>query len=66
MTTTEEYRVDTDTRTVIRTNQHGEEFDLNAHGEPCEDLGDLRELVRELRQQGAYTAETEAELLDEV
>ena len=48
------YATDTDT---------GETTDLNAQGEPCTSLADLRSFVRELRRAGAYGRDVEAALL---
>ena len=50
MTTT--YRLDPDALTVIAIDEHGIESDLNAEGEPCQSLEELREFVIELREQG--------------
>lgn len=41
----------------------GETVDLNAEGEPCEDVVQLRAFVVELRKQGFYGRDVEAELL---
>ena len=41
----------------------GETTDLNATGEPCEDVVQLRAFVVELRRQGFYGRDVEAELL---
>ncbi len=51
------------TATVERLDAVGEVYDLNAEGEPCADLDDLRGFVRELRAQGAYDESIEAMLL---
>ena len=48
------YATDTDT---------GETTDLNTTGEPCEDVVQLRAFVVELRRQGFYGRDVEAELL---
>jgi hypothetical protein len=41
----------------------GETVDLNATGEPCANATDLRAFVSELRRQGYYALDIEAELL---
>lgn len=61
--TTSTYRIDTTDMTVIRTDEHGERFDLNAGGEPCESTADLAAFVRELHTQGAYDADVRDALL---
>ena len=48
------YAIDTNT---------GETMDLNAAGEPCEDVTQLRAFIRELRTAGAYGRDVEAALL---
>jgi hypothetical protein len=46
------YRIDTNALTVIHTDRHGEDYDLNAEGEPCATVDDLRDFVGELLDQG--------------
>ena len=55
-----------DDLTVIRTDEHGEKFDLNADGEPCRTVSDLADLIRTLREQGAYDEGTEEWLLSNI
>jgi len=64
--TTATYRTDLDALTVIRIDLNGEGFDLNADGEPCESVSDLRNFVGELHEQGAYDAATRDALLGEL
>jgi len=64
--TTDTYRVDLSALTVIHTDEHGEDFDLNAGGEPCGDEAGLEDFIRELHTQGAYDAATRDALLAEV
>lgn len=59
------YRIHLPTLTVIR-HADGEDFDLNAQGEPCRTVGDLRAFVKELHAQGAYGAATRDRLLADV
>lgn len=59
------YRIHLPTLTVIR-HADGEDFDLNAQGEPCRTVGDLRAFVEELHTQGAYDAATRDRLLADV
>lgn len=59
------YSVDLDSLTVLATDSRGETTDLNASGEPCADLDDLRAFIAELCTQGAYGASTRDELLAE-
>ena len=40
--------------TVIATDGYGEETDLNATGEPCRTVDDLRAFVAEMCEQGLY------------
>lgn len=61
--TTSTYSIDIDALTVIRTTSEGETFDLTGDGEPCQDVGQLRAFVSELRRQGFYGRDVEAELL---
>lgn len=39
------YRLDLDALTIIRTDAHGEDHDLNAEGEPCETLEHILRLA---------------------
>ena len=41
----------------------GETFDLNADGDPCTSVADLRSFVREMRAAGYFGAAVEASLL---
>jgi len=41
-----------------------EEHDLNAQGEPCATLGELRDFIRELHAQGAFDAEVRDALIE--
>jgi hypothetical protein len=54
MSKTSTYSIDTDALTVIRTDEHGEQYDLNAEGESCENVAELREFVSTLYQQGVF------------
>lgn len=56
------YSIDTDALTVIRTDEHGEQYDLNAEGEPCEDVAELRDFISTLHQQGAFDRATACRL----
>lgn len=42
------YRIDLDALTIIRTDAHGEDHDLNAEGEPCRDFADLLAFASDL------------------
>ena len=57
------YTLDLDNLTVIRTDDNGERFDLNADGAPCETVEDLRAFVVELHEQGFYSATVRDDLL---
>ena len=57
------YSLDLAFLTVLRTDANGEVFDLNASGDPCADLADLRSFVSDLFGQGAFDAATRDELL---
>ena len=46
------YRIDSDALTVIHTDRHGEDYDLNTEGEPCATVDDLRDFAGELLDQG--------------
>ena len=59
------YSISLSLLTVIHTAPDGERHDLNAGGEPCATLNDLRAFVVELHTQGAYDAATRDELLTE-
>lgn len=50
--------------TIVRTDEHGERFDLNADGEPCETPADLVAFVDQLCDTGAFDAATRDALLD--
>lgn len=63
---TTSYTIDHDDLTVTVTQDNGERDDLNATGEPCQTLDDLRDFVRELHDQGAYDAETRDRLLADI
>lgn len=58
------YRVDLDTLTVFVTDAGGT-YDMNATGEPCADLSDLRAWIAELCEQGAFDVATRDALLTE-
>lgn len=60
------HTVDRTALTVIHTDHYGERFDLNANGEPCRTLDDLRAFIAELCRQGAYTADVRDVLLADV
>ncbi len=70
------YRVNTDELTVCTTTapgwveqplaQHGEWVDLNADGEPCADLGELRDFIRGLHGIGAFDASVRDEMLEAI
>lgn len=62
-TVTSTYSLDINSLTVIRTTSEGESFDLTGDGEPCQDVGQLRAFVSELRRAGAYGRDVEAALL---
>jgi len=49
--------------TVIRTDEHGECFDLNAAGEPCRDVRELREFIETLHEQGAFSDDVRRDLI---
>jgi hypothetical protein len=49
--------------TVTRTDPNGEQYDLNANGEPCKGIDDLRAFVVELNEQGFYAAAVRDDLL---
>jgi hypothetical protein len=59
------YKLDLAHLTVLRTDEDGEVFDLNADGEPCTTMDDLRTFIVELCTQGFYNAATRDALLDE-
>jgi hypothetical protein len=64
------YEISRKSLTVIVIDKYGERTDLNAHGEPCITVDDLRAFVRELHQQGSFLqpliaeAEAAAEPID--
>ena len=60
------YRIDPSALTVIVTHDDGEDFDLNAEGQPCADTMELRHFVRELMNQGAYDDEQAGYLLSQI
>lgn len=49
--------------TAIVVDAAGEEHDMNANGTPCADVAELRELVIQLCDAGAYGDDVQAELL---
>jgi len=65
-TMTDTFHADADDLTVYRTDANGETFDLNAHGAPCADAGDLKDFIAELHGQGAYDAATRDALLEDL
>lgn len=52
--------------TVYATDSHGERYDLNATGEPCADLVDLRNFVQALCVEGYYDADQRDILLGSI
>ena len=60
------YKISIDDLTVLATDEHGQVDNLNATGEPCTTLGDLRHFVCELHAEGAYDADTRDALLAEI
>ena len=66
MTSSTTYRIDTDTLTVIATDEKGESYDLNAGGEPCATTADLAAFVGELCEQGAFDAAQRDALLAQI
>jgi hypothetical protein len=60
------YSLDIAALTVIATDAHGERHDLNAGGAPCVTLDDLRSLVSQLGDQGAYDDVTTDALLADI
>lgn len=65
MSSRESYRIDLDRLTVIHTDEHGEDHDLNT-GTPCSDLDGLAALIRALHAYGAFTVATRDALTREV
>lgn len=59
------HHIDLDHLTVIATDENGESFDLNATGEPCTSLSDLRDFVVELHGQRAFDVDTMRSLLND-
>jgi len=58
------YSLDLATFTVILTEENGgERHDLNAAGEPCKSLADLRDFIYELHGRGPCDADVMRELL---
>lgn len=51
--------------TVVARDEHGEAYDLNAKGAPCETYDHLCEFIRESRRQGFFGGDVEAALLAE-
>ena len=60
------HRLDLDALTVYAVDQYGVPHDLNAQGEPCTTLADLREFVTALCRQGAYGTFTRDALLEQI
>ena len=60
------FTVDHDSLTVIATDEAGEHHDLNATGEPCATLDELRDFIGELCEQGFFDANSRNELLDAI
>jgi len=60
------FKICTIDMTVYAVDEHREHHDLNAGGEPCETLDDLRALVDELCEQGSFSPETRDRLLSEI
>ena len=48
---------------VLAVHPDGSTDDLNAKGNPCESAADLRAFIADLHAQGAYDADTMANLL---
>jgi hypothetical protein len=65
-TTVTTHRIDTTDLTVYATGPDGETHDINATGEPCRDLAELADFVRELHEQGYFDQATRDELLAEI
>lgn len=40
--------------TVAATDRHGQKHDLNAGGEPCTNMTEVRDLIRQLHRAGAF------------
>ncbi len=64
--TTTTHSLDLDNLTVIAFDEGGEGWDLNAGGEPCADLAELRAFVTELERQGFYGVDVRDELLAQI
>lgn len=60
------YRIDIHNLTVIHTDTYGEEYDMNAAGEPCADVSDLLRFVDALMDAGAYDADTRDSLMRDI
>ena len=52
--------------TVIATDDSGESHDLNATGEPCADVSDLRDFIHELHGQRAFDVDVMRDLLNQI
>ena len=52
--------------TVIATDESGESHDLNATGEPCANLSDLRGFIKELHGNRAFDVDVMNTLLTEI
>ena len=52
--------------TVIATDDNGESHDLNATGEPCGNLGDLRDFIHELHGNRAFDVDVMRDLLNQI
>ena len=66
MTHAIQYTADLTALTIIRTNEHGEDFDLNADGMPCTNLGDLHSFIVELFEQSYFSGLTRDMLIEQV
>lgn len=64
--TTATFAIDLENLTVTVDDGEPQPRDLNARGEACETLDDLRDFVRELHEAGAFDEETRDELLEAV
>lgn len=61
--TMDSYRIDLARLTVIRTDRFGEDHDLNASGDPCATIDDLRVFVAELAAQDFFGADVADSLI---
>ena len=66
MTTDYTYAVCTTDMTVYAIDESREYHDLNAGGEPCESMDDLRDLIEQLCEHGPISTETRDRQLLEI